>query len=133
MPFQFLTEEWVAEARRIRAEYPNLRAPAEHSLRMNLVVTEVPGGDSLDAHIDTSAGEPDIERGHLADPDVTVTLDYETAKALLVEGDSQAAMSAFMAGKVRVDGDMAKLLSIQGTGAFGETEELAARIRQITA
>ena len=37
-----------------------------------------------------------------------------------------------MAGKVRVDGDMAKLLALQGTAPLGETEELAARIREIT-
>ncbi len=132
MTFQFLSEEWVVEARRIRAEFGRLSVPAENPVRMNLVITEVPGGNPLDAHIDTSGGEPDIERGHLADPDLTVTLDYETAKALFVEGNSQAAMSAFMAGKVQVDGDMAKLLSLQGTAPLGEAEELAARIREIT-
>ena len=41
-------------------------------------------------------------------------------------------MQAFMAGKVRVDGDMSKLLAMQGTSPLGETEELAARIRDIT-
>ena len=132
MPYEFLSDEWLAEARKIRAEYKSLTAPAANPVRMNLVVTDVPEGGQVDAHIDTSGGELDIERGHLEGTDLTITLDYETAKALLIDGNSQAAMSAFMAGKIRVDGDMSKLLAMQGTAPLGETEELAARIRAIT-
>ena len=132
MPFEFLSEEWVTEARRIRAEFGEIASPTTSPVRMNLVITEVPSSGTVDAHIDTTRGEPDIERGHLDAADLTVTLDYETAKALLIEGNGQAAMSAFMAGKVRIDGDMAKLLAMQGTAPLGETEELAARIRAIT-
>ncbi len=133
MAYEFLSDEWIAEARKIRAEFKDLAAPVTNPVRINLVITEVPDGGQMDAHVDTSASEPDIERGHLVDPDLTVTLDYATAKALLVEGNGQAAMTAFMAGKVRVDGDMSKLMAMQGTAPLGETEELAARIRAITA
>jgi hypothetical protein len=132
MPYDFLSDEWLAEARKIRGEYKGLAAPAANPLRMNLVVTEVPERGEVDAHVDTSGGELDIERGHLVGTDLKITLDYETAKALLIDGNSQAAMSAFMAGKIRVDGDMSKLLAMQGTAPLGETEELAARIRAIT-
>ena len=132
MAFDFLSDEWVAEARKIRAEFRGLSASAATPVRINLLITEVPGAGEMDAHVDTSQGEPDIERGHLNDPDLTVTLDYPTAKALLIEGNGQAAMQAFMAGKVRVDGDMSKLLAMQGSAPLGETEELAARIRDIT-
>jgi putative sterol carrier protein len=97
-----------------------------------LVVNEVPDSGSIDAHVDTSSGDLDIERGHLESAELTVTLDYETAKALLVEGNPQAAMSAFMAGKIRIDGDMSKLMAMQGTAALGDTTELASRIRAIT-
>jgi putative sterol carrier protein len=132
VPYEFLSDEWIAEARKIRAEFKDLSASVTNPVRMNLVITEVPDSGEMDAHIDTSKGEPDIERGHLENPDVTITLDYATAKALLVEGNGQAAMSAFMAGKVRVDGDMTKLMAMQGTAPLGETEALAARIREIT-
>jgi putative sterol carrier protein len=132
MPYDFLSEEWLSEARKIRAEYKSLAAPTADPVRINLVVTEVPDSGSIDAHLDTSGGELDIERGHLDGVDLTVTLDYGTAKALFVEGNSQAAMSGFMAGKIRVDGDMSKLLAMQGAVTFGETEELAERIRSIT-
>jgi putative sterol carrier protein len=132
MPYDFLSDEWLAEARRIRGEYKGLATPNANPVRINLVVTEVPDRGQVDAHVDTSSGELDIEHGHLDGVDLKVTLDYETAKAMLIDGNSQAAMSAFMAGKIRVDGDMSKLLAMQGSGPLGETEELAARIREIT-
>lgn len=132
MPFEFLSDEWVAEARKIRAEFKGIGAPVTNPIRINLIITEVPDSEPIDAHVDTSGGEPDIERGHLENPDLTVTLDYATAKAILIEGNGQAAMSAFMAGKVRVEGDMSKLLALQGTAPLGEAEELAVRIREIT-
>jgi len=132
MPYDFLSDEWVAEARKIRAEFKHLMPPVTNPVRINLVVTEVPNSGSIDAHVDTSSGDLDIERGHLEGAELTVTLDYETAKALLVEGNPQAAMSAFMAGKIRIDGDMSKLMAMQGTAALGDTTELASRIREIT-
>jgi hypothetical protein len=70
---------------------------------MNLVVTVVPFGDEdIDAHMDTSTGELVLDVGHLETPDLKVTVDYDTAKAILIEGNPQAGMQAFMAGKIRV-------------------------------
>ncbi len=61
-----------------------------------------------------------------------VTVDYATAKAILVEGNAQAGMQAFMAGKVRVEGDMTKLMVLQTSPQDGSAQELAARLREIT-
>ena len=80
---------------------------------MNLVVTAVPfSEDDIHAHMDTSSGELVLDVGHLEVQDLKVTVDYDTAKAILVEGNPQAGMQAFMAGKVRVEGDMAKLMAL---------------------
>ena len=138
--YPFLSDEWIAEARRIRAEFatdPDHQAPAAAgSVRMNQVITEVPFGDGrLDAHLDTSSGTLEMETGHLEDPDVTVTLDYATAKAIFVDGTMEAGMKAFMDGKVRVQGDMAKLISALQQLAPpepGAVDQAQARIRDIT-
>jgi hypothetical protein len=63
-----------------------------------------------------------------------VTLDYETAKNLLVEANPQAGMQAFMAGRIRVDGDIAKLMAFQQqAGAIDPIAvEIALRVREIT-
>jgi putative sterol carrier protein len=138
--FPFLSDEWIAEARKIRAELADpdrQAAAAPASVRMNQVITDVPFGDGrLDAHLDTSPGTLEMEIGHLEQPDVTVTLDYATAKAIFVDGTMEAGMKAFMDGKIRVQGDMAKLISALQQLAPpdpGAVDQAQARIRDITA
>ena len=41
-------------------------------------------------------------------------------------------MQAFMAGKVRVEGDMTKLMALQATPSDGTAQEMATRLRAIT-
>ncbi len=151
--YPFLSEEWIAEARKIRAELappPIDGATPPTSVRMNQVITDVPfGTGTLDAHLDTSSGTLEMETGHLDHADVTVTLDYLTAKAIFVDGTLDAGMKAFMEGRVRVQGDMAKLIAAlqqlappASTGAPGaagadvdldSVKDAQARIRAITA
>ncbi len=133
--YQFLSDEWLDEARRIRAEYEGKTPPFPHQVRLNLVVTTVPfSEDDILAHMDTSTGELILDTGHLDEQDLKVTVDYYTAKAILIEGNPQAGMQAFMAGKVRVEGDMAKLMALQASPAAGDSNaaEMAARLRDIT-
>ena len=136
MPYPFLSDEWLEEARSIRAEYAGKTRPFPHVVRMNLVVTQVPFGDKdIDAHMDTSSGELVLDIGHLETQDLKVTVDYDTAKAILIEGNPQAGMQAFMAGKVKVEGDMAKLMALQAApaGADASAAEMADRLKEITA
>ena len=101
---------------------------------MNLVITGVPFGEgTIDAHMDTTSGELELDTGHLETQDLKVTVDYDTAKAILIEGNPQAGMQAFMAGKVKVDGDMAKLMALQAAPApDGSAAEMAAALKAIT-
>ncbi len=132
--FAFLSDEWTAEVRRLHDEVVTQPTVASQSVRMNLVLTESPfGGGTVDAHLDTSSGEILIDKGHLEGADLTVTVDYDTAKAILVDGDAQAALQAFMAGRIKVDGDVAQLLAMQNTQLDPAHQELARRIREITA
>jgi putative sterol carrier protein len=102
-------------------------------MKMNLVVNEVPFDEGpFDAHLDTTSGEITLNPGHLEVADLKVTIDYATAKAILVEGNPQAGMQAFMAGRIRVEGDMSKLLALQAAPADPVHAEIAARIREIT-
>ena len=135
--YPFLSDEWIAEARKIRSETADRAAgAAPASVRMNQVITDVPFGPGrLDAHLDTSSGTVEMETGHLENADVTVTLDYDTAKAIFVDGTLEAGMKAFMDGKVRVQGDMAKLISALQQLAPpepGAVDQAQRRIREIT-
>ena len=135
--YPFLSEEWLAEARKIRAEYRGKAPEIPVSVRMNQVIQDVPFGDGVvHAHVDTSSGQLEIETGHLESPDLTITIGYDTAKAILVDGDAQAAMQAFLGGKIKVDGDITKMMALQAAGANSGADpaaaELAKRLQGIT-
>ncbi|MBA3281020.1 MAG: SCP2 sterol-binding domain-containing protein [Acidimicrobiia bacterium] len=132
---KFLSEEWLDRAKAIRAEYEGKGGAPPHKMRMNLVITDVPTDVSdapIDAHMDTTTGDVDMDLGHLETPDLTVTLEYETAKAILVEGNPQAGMQAFMAGKIKVQGDMTKLMAMQSASPDPVAAEIAEKIKAIT-
>lgn len=132
----FLSDEWIAAARKIREEHAGGGIPVPTAVRMNQVITDVPFGDGpVEAHLDTSSGELVMELGHVENPDVTVTLEYDTARAIFVDGTAQAGMQAFMQGKIRVDGDLAKLIAAlqQVNPQAYAASEVQRRIAEITA
>lgn len=114
--YPFLSEEWIEAARSLREEYAGRIPTAPVQARINVVVTDIPhdGRDTLDGHIDTSSGQTIIEYGHLDDAELTVTVDYATARAAFVTRDQQEVMQAFLTGKILVEGDASKLLALQG-------------------
>jgi len=136
--YPFLSEEWLAEARKVRAEFRGRAPEIPVQVRMNQIVQDAPFGDgTIKAHLDTSSGELEIDTGHLDSPDLTITIGYDTAKAILVDGDAQAAMQAFLSGRIKVDGDISKMIALQTAGAGGNADpkaiELAQRLQAITA
>lgn len=137
--FEFLSAQWVAAARAIRDEYrERLTAAAgatpPPALRMNQTVTDSPEG-TIRAHLDTTGGQTSLELGHLPEADVTITTDFSTARSIFVQQDPAAAMAAFMAGKIRVEGDLARLLAMQAQAMTPDplAMEIASRIKAITA
>jgi putative sterol carrier protein len=134
VPYEFLTEEWMAEAKRLRDEAGAPASPPAHVIRMNQVITGAPFKDEdILAFMDTSDGELKMELGALDNPDLTVTVDYDTAKAIFVEQNPQAGMQAFMAGKIKVQGDMTKLMAMQQQAPDPGAVELAQKIKDMTA
>jgi putative sterol carrier protein len=132
--YPFLSDEWIDAAKAIRDEYRGKVRPMAHSVKMNQVITDVPfGTGTIESHMDTSSGDIELDFGHLERPDLTVTMDYATAKAIIVEGNPSAGMQAFMAGKIRVQGDMSKLMAMQQSAEPDPAAaEAAARIQAIT-
>ena len=129
----FLSQEWIDEAKKIREDYRGKTKPPAHAVKMNQVITNVPFGDgTVNAHMDTSGGEMEMDLGHLDAADVTVELEYDTAKAIFVDGNPQAGMQAFMAGKIKVTGDMTKLMAMQQGPPDEAQMEIAGKIKDIT-
>jgi hypothetical protein len=137
--YQFLSTEWVAAARDIRDKYKAQTPPITVVVKINMVITQAPFDDStVKGFIDTSSGDMALELGELTDPEATVTTDYETASKLFVDQDPSAVMQAFMSGKIKIEGDMMKVMGMQT--AIPQTGDaatialaIAAEIKAITA
>jgi putative sterol carrier protein len=131
---EFLSDEWIAAAQAIREQYAGTMSTSPPPMKMNVVITDVPFGEgSMDAHIDTTDGEMSLDIGHVEAPDLTVTVDYATAKAIFIDQDQQASMQAFMAGKIKVQGDMTKMMAMQAAPPDQTQVEMASKIAEITA
>ena len=131
--YPFLSDEWMEAAHKIRAEFAGQTSAPAHVVRMNQIITDVPFSDEpVNVYLDTSGGNVELDLGHLENPDLTVTVDYDTAKAIFVQQDPQAGMQAFMAGKIKVQGDMTKLMAMQSQAPDPSAQEIADRVKEIT-
>jgi putative sterol carrier protein len=75
-----------------------------------------------------------MELGSLEGADLTITTEYEIARSVFVDQDPTASMQAFMSGRIKVEGDITRLMAMQT--ALPQTDEaiqVAAEIKAITA
>jgi hypothetical protein len=139
MSHEFLSPAWMDAARAIREKYADQATKVTTSIRMNQVITDVPEGviegeNVLKVFMDTSSGDVVMDLGELEGADLTVTTDYATAYKLFVEQDQAAGMQAFMAGKIKVQGDMMKMMAMQTSMPQDEiAKTIAKEIKDITA
>lgn len=136
--YEFLSDGWIEKAKAIRDEHGAPAGAPPHVVKMNMVVTDAPEAAGLpdntfNGHMDTSDGELKMDKEHLEGADLTVTVDYATAKAIFVDQNPQAGMQAFMAGKIKVEGDITKLMAMQNTAPDPEAQKIADQIQAITA
>jgi hypothetical protein len=132
---QFLSDDWIEAARDIRRRWEDRVPAVEVQVRINVVATKVPFGEgTVHAHIDSSSGRLEMELGLLDAADLTVTTDYDTARQLFVAQDPAASMQAFMSGKIKVEGDITKLMLMQtSVPQTDDAMQVAEEIRRITA
>ena len=134
MSSPFLSEEWFLSARAIADKYAGQIPDVPVKVKVNQVISGVPfGSGEVRTFIDTTSGQLVMEQGEVDAADVTVSTDYATARALFVDQDQQAAMQAFMSGKVRIQGDMAKLMLLQAAPPSELAKQAAAELRDATA
>jgi hypothetical protein len=124
---EFLSDEWFAEAKKI-ADEAGADASQAGDLTLNIVVT---GGPSGDKEIHMQNGE--FGQGLVDGAPTKMTVPYEVAKSVFVEGNQQAGMQAFMQGQIKVEGDMSKLMAMQTQQPAPGAADVQAKIKEITA
>lgn len=128
MGHAFLSEPWFVEMDKIQTEVNPPVPPAMADLKINFVVTGAPAGD---VKFRMEAGK--LVKAHATDAPTTLFVAFETAKAMLVNQDQNAAMQAFMSGQIRVEGDMGKLMQMQMAGPPSpEAQKVSQRIKEMT-
>lgn len=130
----FLSPGWIGAARELRAEFEDRIPEPPLAVQLNVVVTDIPHSDGrLDGHIDSSDGQLIIEEGHLDEPELTVTVDYDTARTVFVTRDPQMLMQAFFGGKILVEGDASRLLMLQAEPPGDDAIAMYQRLADLTA
>ncbi len=134
MTYEFLSVEWIGAVKAVRDKYADEAPPVPYRMKMNQVITDVPFGDGvIKLFMDTSEGVINMDHGELPDPEVTITTDYATARAIFVEQDQAAGMQAFMSGKIKVVGDMMKIMQMNAVPVDELTKKVAKEINDLTA
>ena len=124
---KWLTQEWLDEQTRLSQDQPE-RPGA--SARMQYVVTGGPEGDIRYYWVLEDGKLLENSLGTLPDAELTLTQSYEDAKK--IQSGELDAQAAFMQGRVKVEGNMAKLMALLPITSSAEYRELQDRIREIT-
>ena len=133
--YAFLSDEWISKVEALVAENSDAGQGPHGNVLVNLQVTDTPFGSDRQFHMGTADGKAVMGGGLRDGADVTLTTDYVTAKEVFVAGNPQAGMQAFMSGKVKVQGDMTKLMMAQAGGGGapgGANAELQQKIQEMT-
>src|SRR3546814_21195243 len=94
---------------------------------INITVTGGPDGD-VDVHLAGGA----FDRGHTEGAPTRLTVPYEVAKKLFIDGDQSAAMQAYISGQIKVEGDMTKVMALQTVTPTAEQQDFQAKLADPT-
>jgi putative sterol carrier protein len=111
VPVQFLSDEWTAELQqRLNQDDEFRKASATAKATIQNVINTPDGPKRYWMKIE--AGAVEMGPGDAEGPDATIEQDYDTAAALAK--NELNAVTAFMTGKIRINGSMMLLMQLQG-------------------
>jgi predicted lipid carrier protein YhbT len=124
---KFLTQEWLDEGRKLAEGQPE-RPGA--TARMQYVVTGGPEGEVQYYWVLENGKLVESSLGELSDAEVTLSQSYDDA--VRIQKGELDANAAFMQGRVKVSGNMAKLMSLLPITNSPEYKALQGEILAIT-
>ncbi|MFP5297544.1 MAG: SCP2 sterol-binding domain-containing protein [Actinomycetota bacterium] len=113
MAVKFLSEEWASamtEALNSSDEFKS--AAGSQSVKLQQVVTDTPEGGETKYYFTLDGGQAQVAIGELGDAEATLTQNYDTAVAITKQELNP--QNAFMQGKLKITGNMMKLMQLQG-------------------
>jgi putative sterol carrier protein len=110
---KFLSKEWAqAMTDALNSSEAFQKAAAGQQAKIQQVVTDSPDGGEVKYYFKLDGGSADVSLGELADAEATISQNYETAVA--IDRSELNAQNAFMQGKLKISGNMMKLMQLQG-------------------
>ena len=125
----FLSQPWLDELKRLAAgqpERPGATAVVEY------VVKGAPTGDVIYHWVVDDGKLVDARLGPVAGDAKDLTLTMTWADAQLIQRGELDEQAAYMQGKVKAEGDMAKLLALLPITGSPEYKELQEQLRSVT-
>ncbi|HOD13313.1 MAG TPA: SCP-2 sterol transfer family protein [Spirochaetota bacterium] len=124
---KFLSDEWFAKVDELTKAAAGLEIPkAMKDVVVNLTVST----DGTDVPFSMNGGI--IRKGPAAAADVEMSMPAEYALSILIKGDWSAGMKGWVARKIKVSGNMRKLIPLQVYKATASQESLRKQIESIT-
>ena len=126
---KYLTQEWLDEVVRLGQSFPER---AGTSARMQYRITNMPAGaeDCWFYWVVDDGKLVEAKIGQDPDPDFTMVVSY--ADNRLVQEGSLDPNAAFMQGKMKVTGSMAKLMALMPLTASPDYKVIQEQIREVT-
>ena len=123
MAVKFLTEQWAqAMTDALNSSEDFRKAASGQQVKLQQIVTDTPEGDEKKYYFKLDDGSVDVGIGEVSDAEATLTQNYETAVA--INRQELNPQSAFMQGKLKISGNMMKLMQLQGVmGAMPKAVE----------
>ncbi|MDH3538489.1 MAG: SCP2 sterol-binding domain-containing protein [Acidimicrobiia bacterium] len=111
MSVKFLSEDWLTAANEALAGSAGYQAATSTTdLTLQFVVTDTPDGD-VEYHVVMANGATTFTAGAVEGADATIRNNHETAMAVS-KGDLNT-QAAFISGKLKVEGNLAKIMMNQ--------------------
>jgi len=120
---KYLSQEWLDEGKELAQEFPE-RPGA--TARMQYVVTGGPEGDVKYYQVIDNGKMIESKLGEDADAEFTLTLTYDDS--VKVQKGELDANAAFMQGRMKVTGNMGKLMSLMPLTQSQEYKDIASKV-----
>ena len=112
MAIKFLTEEWASTmTEKLNSSDEFKQAASGQNVKLQQVVTDTPDGGEGKYYFTLDGGSAEVGLGEVAEPEATISQNYETAVA--INKQELNAQNAFMQGKLKISGNMMKLMQLQ--------------------
>jgi putative sterol carrier protein len=113
MGVKFLTEEWASTmTEKLNSSDEFKQAASGQSVKLQQVVTDTPDGGEGKYYFTLDGRSAEVGIGEVSDAEATISQNYETAVA--INKQELNAQNAFMQGKLKISGNMMKLMQLQG-------------------